>query len=691
MTMYSALSINLSSGKLFLTGTWTGKKEDRIIVEDWEEYEIDKFTVQPPLILDGITREDEIEVRDCAHQARLIILTAQARNTVIDEGFEWHHRMQDVTRQFEIDKEYEFTRIYEELTEALTITIETINKRTIRNLRKSNQATTIGIPMEIVSDVIQAIDKYYDELQKQNVAKMKMTMTEYINTLGEPLQALPEAYVKLKEAMTNLNDTAVENDNDDDDTTISESEMKPASVQHIAQDNDNSEEEAIEQPTIERLLQEPSRSPPTPIALEDAIPEYRPTNEPIPMKALANKIMSSEFGKLKDVRKLTTPFEIILSFAIYLIAMVGQSTVSNTTSDKNSGVKGDWYNIKEEYRMGYIRAFYATFNNYNQIVKRGLPYRKDYTENGVVAAMTLIISTAIGTSDETFMKALDEVGWETTIYPFIAGRRRIALAEQDVKQVIDNGKLFRSPEGNGIVYPSILDFYHHTKKLHHIRMKTPKVSLNKIKVTRDNSEDEGPKAVTMDYYEWSSDITRTGKDKDGTREDIIIDIDAAPAKSLRQRKSPPIKPPIKKHASATKQPQINRMLPLPTTPKKTIVGRKRQSRQASSTKKGSILKSPPEHMTHAQSTPKKVRYTSMEYIDEDDDSFHDVSEEQTPPEDDTPYLYTVDSSSRPQFDYQPIQDTDNIARHEGTKRMLETMDNQDDKGDTTSKKNEKSD
>ena len=110
------------------------------------------------------------------------------------------------------------------------------------------------------------------------------------------------------------------------------------------------------------------------------------------MKALANKIMSSEFGKLKDVRKLTTPFEIILSFAIYLIAMVGQSTVSNTTSDKNSGVKGDWYNIKEEYRMGYIRAFYATFNNYNQIVKRGLPYRKDYTENGVVA------STAIGTS-----------------------------------------------------------------------------------------------------------------------------------------------------------------------------------------------------------------------------------------------------------------------------------------------------
>jgi hypothetical protein len=687
MTTYSALSINISFGELFVSGIWNGNKDSNIVAEGWSEDEITRYTVKPPLIMDGISREDEMGVRDCAHQARLLSLTARARNTVIDGSYGWHHRMVDVAQQYELDKAYDYATIQGELSQAVAETIEAANARTIKNLKKVKQAPVIGIPIDTVSNAIQAIDDYYEELQKRKAENMKMSMGEYINTIKEPVEPLPEAYKKLKEALTtHIKPAAVANEEgeDDDDTTIEEPERKPASKL-------NANEE--ERPNPSRT---PLEFPDSPLvqSLGDAIPSFRPTNEQPALQALADKIMSSEFGKLKDVRKLREPFEIILSFAIYLMAMIGQITTSNSTSTKESKLKGDWFHIREQHRMGFIRAFYAAFNNYNQIVKRGLPYRKDYTENGLIAVMTLIMSTAVGTSDEMFMKAFDEIGWETTIYPFISGRRRIALAEHDVKQVINNGKLFRSPEGNGVFSPSILDFYHHTKSLHHIRAKTPKVSMNKIKVTRDSSEDEGPKAVTMDYYEWSSDINRKGTEEASTtQDDTVIDIDATAARSLRQRKSPP------PNKQPTKEQPINRTFPLPVTPKKTIVGSKRARSQKTVSKRNPSktntpvsqrkppLIQPP--LIPAQRIPASELEASMETDDENDPIYNNIMEDKEPPKDDRPYLFTVDSQLQP-IDYEQLEPSTENVVEQTEEPKPDTTTNPDEETSVSSKKSKKS-
>jgi hypothetical protein len=203
MTTYSALSINISFGKLFVSGIWNGNKDSNIVAEGWSEDEITRYTVKPPLIMDGISREDEMGVRDCAHQARLLSLTARARNAVIDGSYGWHHRMVDVDQQYELDKAYDYATIQGELSQAVAETIEAANARTIKNLKKVKQAPVIGIPIGTVSNAIQAIDDYYEELQKRKAENMKMSMGEYINTIKEPVEPLPEAYKKLKQGNIN--------------------------------------------------------------------------------------------------------------------------------------------------------------------------------------------------------------------------------------------------------------------------------------------------------------------------------------------------------------------------------------------------------------------------------------------------------------------------------------------------------
>ena len=270
--------------------------------------------------------------------------------------------------------------------------------------------------------------------------------------------------------------------------------------------------------------------------------------EPEAMKDLADKIKASPFGQLKGVRILKTSIEIILAYATYLIAMVGEATVTNITVNE----KSDWFHIKEVYRKQYIQAFYASYNNYKNTVHSGTSYRKEYINNGVIAAMTLMISTAIGVSDEIFMKAIDPVDWKKSVYPFISGRRKLTPAEKDTGTIIREGQFKVKTGQKGVIYPSIIDFFDHTFPFRTVEKIPSKVNINTFtNITREESDQEREKKV--DTYFDVERKTKRAKTSAESAETKVTD------RKLRERKSPTIEPP----SPSTPQ-QINRTYPLPT-------------------------------------------------------------------------------------------------------------------------------
>ena len=318
--------------------------------------------------------------------------------------------------------------------------------------------------------------------------------------------------------------------------------------------------------------------------LETTIPDFRPTNEDQVLKILSDKIKGSPFGQLKHVRTLKEPIEVILAYATFLFAMIGQKTVSNVTIDKKS--RSDWFHINEKYRKNYIMAFYAAFRNYGNTVHKGNPYRKENTENGMIAAMTLMISTAIGASDDTFLKALDEENWKKSIYPFISGRRKIVKAEAGTKAIIDEGRFQVDSDGRGRIHSSVIDYFDHAYPLRSIRKDKPKINVARFENEREESDEEPP-VKTIDYF-------ATAEQK--RRESIsIVDIDAPPTgRALRKRKDPPSSQPStprpKKKTTPTVKPKYSSTSPL--AKKKKIIETKKAKTGTKKTSGKRISKTP---------------------------------------------------------------------------------------------------
>jgi hypothetical protein len=339
--------------------------------------------------------------------------------------------------------------------------------------------------------------------------------------------------------------------------------------------------------------------------LETTIPDFRPTNEDKVLKILSDKIKESPFGQLKYVRTLKEPIEVILAYATFLFAMIGQKTVSNVTIDKRS--KSDWFHINEKYRKNYIMAFYAAFRNYGNTVHKGNPYRKENTENGMIAGMTLMISTAIGASDDTFLKALDEENWKKSIYPFISGRRKLVKAEAGTKAIIDEGRFQIGPDGRGRVHPSIVDYFDHAYPLRSIVKDNPRVNVAQFVNEREESDEEPP-VKTNDYFE------ATERKK---RESLSIeDIDApSTGRALRKRKDPPSGQP------STPRPKKK------TTPSSKI----RYSSTSPLAKKKKIIEAKKTKPGTKKTSGKRT--SKMPYIDDDSDTifeeeptaYHDIT------------------------------------------------------------------
>jgi hypothetical protein len=457
--------------------------------------------------------------------------------------------------------------------------IITINDHTKHNETIENQvlAGTL-ITRNEVEDIYNTYCNYIEGLSNEitSLDANNVTIT-ILKNMTDKIREIPTLMnmtkTKLEEIMGSMENVEAQINPTDTDEDEDMERKPPAVVNSNQRDNvsafgdsthDQTEDDDDQRSTRVSIVQTEYAFGTTPPEIGIAIPEFRPTMEDEPINALAEKIKASPFGRMKGSRELKEPIEIILAYATYLYAIIGALTVSNISTPGN---KSDWFHINERYRRNYINAFYASYSNYHNSVRKGYPYRKENINNGFIAAVTLMTSTAIGASDEIFLTAVDQDNWKKTVYPYISGRRKLTRAEVDTKQVIDKGTFQRVQGRNGgKIHDSILDFFNHTKALADMELPEHTVNITRFNITRDDS-DNGPDTKTEDYFEVSKRKATT------VNQEEVTEIGST-SRTLRKRKKPPSDT---QSAPSTPKP-VHVAKPRSTTKKsglKRIVGRGR--------------------------------------------------------------------------------------------------------------------
>jgi predicted transcriptional regulator len=460
---YNVVAINLSfpEQSLFLKGNWDGIEENIPLLDVKPNEHVIKGLVLPPLIIDNIDHDDEIVIRDYVHECRFLYMSAKVRsNITVGSTNIYSNELTKLINDMSMNEESIEVPVYFAIRKDLKKRISDVNKRTLQKKPPPKEEPK-KIPSISLEEVVEIYDQFcvhVDDTTKElhSLDPMKITLQTFTDIANKMLDHIPVIMIHTKERLEKLIKTNTE-------PTDEESDTKPSATEGKAQ-SDQDEETDDNSDNFPDDVQDQSRFA-FKTGLEESVPKfYRPTIEKEAMQALADTIKKSEFGKLKGVRILTTPIEIILAYATYLIAMIGETTVTNIKVNKTS----DWFHIKEKHHKEYIHAFYASYTNYKNTVHPGTSYRKEYINNGLIAAMTLMISTAIGVSDETFMKAVDPTNWKKKVYPFISGRRKLTRAERDTSNLIATGK-FLNRQSKGVIPPSIIDFFDHIYPLRNLK------------------------------------------------------------------------------------------------------------------------------------------------------------------------------------------------------------------------------
>ena len=427
----------------------------------------------PPLIIDDIDHHDEIAIRDYVHECRFLYMSAKVRsNVTVGITSIYSSELTKLINDMSMNEESIEVPIYFAIKKDLKKRISDANKRTLQKKPppKEEPKKVPSISLEEVVEIYDQFCVHVDDTTKElrSLDPMKITLGTFTEIANKMLDNIPTIMIHAKERLEELLKTAEEPTDQErgrphqDEIDEPTEDTKPTAIEGRTQDNQEEDnDDNTDNPSEE--TDQPKFAFKT--GLEESVPKfYRPTIEKEAIQALADTIKKSEFGKLKGVGILTTPIEIILAYATYLIAMIGEITVTNIKVTKTS----DWFHIKEKHHKEYIHAFYASYTNYKNTVHPGTSYRKEYINNGLIAAMTLMISTAIGVSDETFMKAVDPTNWKKKVYPFISGRRKLTRAEQDTSRLISTGK-FLNRQGKGVIPPSIIDFFDHIYPLRNLK------------------------------------------------------------------------------------------------------------------------------------------------------------------------------------------------------------------------------
>jgi hypothetical protein len=633
---YNVIIVNLLFRDLdfFLKGTWDGKDRTSLENDKLNDTTFIKELKCTPIIIDNINHQDEIMIRDYANECRLLYVNTLFRSNIPTINVNMYSK--------EIASMIENTSLLEELSSAEMLTAiendlsKRISKINEKTLRRKDPPKTVQISFDEVHNIYSRYSLYVDEINKDITALDPDNVT--IRTLKEMVSKIKHIPDMMEQTKSGLQDklksidppTEINDEQETEESTeredivekkprariditreqqvieFNEDYVNPSTVDQFpimvqnqtayasAQPSDTTEQREIDQ----NIIDEPTYT----TDLGEEIPGYRPTMEPEAMRDLANKIKAAPFGKMKGVRKLETPIEIILSYATYLIAMIGEATVTNITTKSSNKGRSDWFHIKEQYRSEYIRGFYAAYGNYKNTVHPDTRYRKEYVNNGMIAAMTLLISTSIGASDEIFLKAVDHDNWKKNVYPFISGRRKLTSAEKDLGNIIVTGKFKPATGGTGVLPPSIIDFFDHAYPLKDIVKPTHTVRVAALSVNREDS-DQDKEPYTKTFFDVTTDITKTKPSTEKVKTGTVTRI-------LRERKSieSPSSPPPQYENRTFPVPLTKSTSSTPRSKRKQIVGPKGRS---SSTKKKARL-------TREDSDDDSSESVEAEIVQEDD-------------------------------------------------------------------------
>jgi predicted transcriptional regulator len=479
---YNVIAINLvfSEQSLFLKGSWDGHEKNIPSLDVKPREQVINGLIVPPLIIDGIDHRDEIEIRDYAHECRFLYLSTKVRqNLTIRNTGKYSEKLIKLIDNKSMDEETNELQIYLAIKEDMYKRISDSNKRTLQKKPPPTEEPRRE-PSISLKEVVEIYDQFcghVDEITKElrSLDPMKISLQAFTDIANKMFDHIPVIMIHAKERLEELLKTSTE-------PTDEESDTKPSAIEGKARGNQDEENDDNSDSSTDNVQDQHRFAFET--GLEESVPKfYRPTMEKEALQALADTIKNSEFGKLKGVRILKTPIEIILAYATYLIAMIGETTVTNIKVTKTS----DWFHIKEKHHKEYIQAFYASYTNYKNTVHPGTSYRKEYINNGLIAAMTLMISTAIGVSDETFMKAVDPTHWKKKVYPFISGRRKLTRAERDTSNLIRTGN-FLKRQGKGVIPPSIIDFFDHIYPLRELKKDETTVPVRTFVNVKEDSD-----------------------------------------------------------------------------------------------------------------------------------------------------------------------------------------------------------
>ncbi len=448
-------------------------------LDPWDQHEED-FDNEP-LILHPDRIQNEIQVREIVHEARLLMYGARIRHAVSIDQRSVGTIVPDSIKELHLEK-------YDLGSQILNIR-ERINKYNRETCAIIQQPVSPKRDrMEIPADLYRVAESRINEHMKQ-VNQLEASMGIIPSLRG----LIPEKY-----RVENIDPLLL--------WIHQQSEKEEAPTEGVAR----MPAATTEAKTPERIglrkgipdmINVPNPAQGTSNAKDEKLGDTKPaatkrqTNlgimNTLPqcqnIEDVAENICDSEFGKLKlkqfypnepsSIGQLND-LEVIIAYSTFLLMIVGRMTTSNIIMD----APHDWYATNMKYRTTFINGFYGAWYNIEKTWDNecATKYRSEETENGLVAALGSLRACTIGANDEYFLHALNNGGKiDKKMYYKIVGHPKVKKVEDDAAKIIHAPHEFEeAPNDGGRLYDSILNFLPNKNKLEELRVPTRRVTVD---------------------------------------------------------------------------------------------------------------------------------------------------------------------------------------------------------------------
>jgi hypothetical protein len=267
-----------------------------------------------PLIVDGVDREDEINLRTFVHEARMVSYGCNIRDAM-SFGMEKTGNMLDASLEA-----FGFRPVDRVVGKnGARSFIKEINDRTINRVPNS----LITIPIEL-----------FNEIKTEAIPKMEKAMQ-----LEEAIRDNPtlRVFVDKKELMENIPPLLKWAYNYDEELIAN----IPQPPQHAV---------TRTTPTTPPAATTTETGEDDADLMDDIMPDEVPTVQTL--DKLVSSIRASKFGQLQHINDLKGDVEVVVSYIVFLLMVLGRNTTSNVTMEQEH----DWYATLYEQRIQFING-----------------------------------------------------------------------------------------------------------------------------------------------------------------------------------------------------------------------------------------------------------------------------------------------------------------------------------------------